>query len=199
MKFKRARNEDQIELRRQEILNACKKLLMEQGYEDTTLLAISKLISVGRTTIYNYYPTKEDLFMELCTIETETIIKELNDLYEHADKNNKDEEFKKILMTIFIKYKYLFDYYAMYVAKVLGKANKEVTDAFQEKVTVPFKDFYKKLLLFINPNLTHDRIVSFNNILWVFFTGINTLTYNKSVYEDSCKFFVEGTLALLKK
>ena len=199
MKFKRARNEDQIELRRQEILNACKKLLMEQGYEDTTLLAISKLISVGRTTIYNYYSTKEDLFMELCTIEIETPIKELNDLYDHADKNNKDVEFKNMLMTIFLKYKHLFDYYSMYIAKVLGKANKETTDAFQERVTVPFKDIFKKWLLFVNPNLTHDRIVSFNYVLWVFFTGINTLTYNKTLYEKTCEYFVDGTLALLKK
>lgn len=199
MNFKRARNDDQVELRRQEILNACKKLLMENGYEDTTLLAISKLISVGRTTIYNYYSTKEDLFMELCTIEIETLIKELNDLFDHADKNNKDEEFKKILMTIFLKYKYLFEYYSMYIAKVLGKANKEVTDAFQERVTVPFKDFYKKLLLFINPNLTHDDIVSFNYVLWVFFIGINTLTYNKTLYEKTCEHFVDSTLALLKK
>ena len=199
MKFKRARSDDQIELRKKEILNACKKLLMEKGYDDTTLLSISSLISVGRTTIYNYYPTKEDLFMELCTYETESLIKEMKDAYNKADKNKIYDEFKTMLMNVFKNYKYLFQYYAIYISKVMGKAKKENVDTFRKNISTPFKEYFRKWLLLVKPSISDEEVKRFNNVLWVFFTGINTLAYSEKVYEETCEAYVDGTILLLKK
>ena len=199
MNFKRARNDNQVELRKQEILDACKQLLLEVGYDDTTLLSVSKLISVGRTTIYNYFPTKEDMFMELCIQEGSYFINDMKEAYEKADKNNPYESFEKAMLDLFIKYKYIFDYYAIYVAKVIGKASEDNLIAFKENISIPMKDLYKKWLLLLDPSLDNDRINNLCNVLLVFFTGIHNMSKNEDRYYNTCKTFVQGTILIVKK
>ena len=199
MNFKRARNDNQVELRKQEILDACKQLLLEVGYDDTTLLSVSKLISVGRTTIYNYFPTKEDMFMELCIQEGSYFINDMKEAYEKADKSKPYESFKKAMLDLFIKYKYIFDYYAIYVAKVIGKASEDNLIAFKENISIPMKDLYKKWLLLLDPSLDNDRINNLCNVLLVFFTGIHNMSKDEDRYYNTCKTFVQGTILIVKK
>ncbi len=199
MNFKRARNDDQVVLRKQEILDACKKLLLEVGYDDTTLLSVSKLISIGRTTIYNYFPTKEDMFMELCIQEGSYFINDMKEAYEKADKSNPYESFEKAMLDLFIKYKNIFDYYAIYVAKVMGKASKETIKEFKENISIPIKELYKKWLLLINPNLDDKKINDLSNVLLVFLTGIHNMSKNDGRYRSTCETFINGTVLILKK
>ncbi len=199
MNFKRARNDNQVELRKQEILDAYKQLLLEVGYDDTTLLSVSKLISVGRTTIYNYFPTKEDMFMELCIQEGSYFINDMKEAYEKADNNNPYKSFEDAMMKLFIDYKHIFDYYAIYVAKVMGKASKDVIKVFSEKISIPIKDLYKKWLLLLNPNLDDKKISDLSNVLLVFLTGIHNMSKDEDRYYNTCKTFVQGTILIVKK
>ncbi len=199
MNFKRARNDDQVVLRKQEILDACKKLLLEVGYDDTTLLSVSKLISIGRTTIYNYFPTKEDMFMELCIQEGSYFINDMKEAYEKADKSNPYNSFEKAMLDLFIKYKYIFDYYAIYVAKDMGKASKETIKEFKENISIPIKELYKKWLLLLNPNLDDKKISDLSNVLLVFLTGIHNISKDEDRYYNTCKTFVQGTILIVKK
>lgn len=65
MEFKRARTKEQIDTRREEILDACIRLYLEKGYESVNFKTISELISVSRPSIYNYYNTKGEMFLEI--------------------------------------------------------------------------------------------------------------------------------------
>lgn len=65
MNFQRARTQEQIENRQNEIISACKKIYMEGGYEEVSLKRISDSTSFTRPAIYSYYKTKEEIFLDI--------------------------------------------------------------------------------------------------------------------------------------
>ncbi len=48
-----------------EILNSAKKLFSTKGFKDTNVAEITKMAGMATGTFYNYYPSKEKLFMEI--------------------------------------------------------------------------------------------------------------------------------------
>ena len=51
--------------REEEIVNACERLYAKMCFKDITLLHISQETSFTRTSIYNYFNTKEEIFLAL--------------------------------------------------------------------------------------------------------------------------------------
>lgn len=51
--------------RKDEIMRACEKLYRRKSFKEITLQDISRETSFTRTSIYNYYETKEEIFLEL--------------------------------------------------------------------------------------------------------------------------------------
>lgn len=47
------------------ILRAASLLFQQQGYEQTTMLDVSKACEIGVGTLYNYYPSKVDLLLAI--------------------------------------------------------------------------------------------------------------------------------------
>lgn len=65
MEFKRARNDEQIATRQDEIINACYSLFSEGKYDDITFGKISEMTSISRPSIYNYYITREEILLDV--------------------------------------------------------------------------------------------------------------------------------------
>ena len=65
MEFIRARTEEQIASRQEEIINACDVLFTQYGYEGVNFQAISDLTSLKRPTIYIYYKSKDEILLDL--------------------------------------------------------------------------------------------------------------------------------------
>jgi AcrR family transcriptional regulator len=63
--FIRARTEEQIANRQEEIINAADTLFTRYGYEGVHFKAISELTSFKRPTIYLYYKTKDEVLLDL--------------------------------------------------------------------------------------------------------------------------------------
>ncbi|MBQ7719622.1 MAG: TetR/AcrR family transcriptional regulator, partial [Clostridia bacterium] len=51
--------------RREEIVNACEKLYRTMSFRDITLKEIGREVTFSRPTIYNYFRTKEEIFLAL--------------------------------------------------------------------------------------------------------------------------------------
>ncbi len=66
--------------RREEIINACAQLYENMGFKDITLKEIANFTSFTRPSIYNYFQTKEEIFLALMQREYEVWTKELNSL-----------------------------------------------------------------------------------------------------------------------
>ncbi|MBQ6438901.1 MAG: TetR family transcriptional regulator [Mogibacterium sp.] len=56
---------DIIAQRREEIVNACEQLYQTMSFKDITLKEIGKVTSFSRPTIYNYFQSKEEIFLAL--------------------------------------------------------------------------------------------------------------------------------------
>lgn len=68
--------------RREEIVDACAQLYEEMPFKDITLLKIGERTSFTRTSIYNYFHTKEEIFLALLEREYRAWTKELDALAE---------------------------------------------------------------------------------------------------------------------
>jgi AcrR family transcriptional regulator len=55
--------------RKQDVLNAALKLFCEKGYHATTMDEIAKEAGTGKGTVYWYWKSKEDIFLELLDVK----------------------------------------------------------------------------------------------------------------------------------
>ena len=69
-----------VSARREEILAACRKLYETMSFKEITLKEIGQQTSFTRTSIYNYFETKEEIFLALFQQEYELFAKELDEL-----------------------------------------------------------------------------------------------------------------------
>ena len=79
------------EARREEIINACEKLYQTMSFKEITIKEIGNVTSFTRTSIYNYFQTKEEIFLALLKREYELWIAALKQTMDQVDTMTKDE------------------------------------------------------------------------------------------------------------
>ncbi len=79
------------EARREEIINACEELYKTKSFKEITLKDIGNVTSFTRTSIYNYFQTKEEIFLALLKREYELWIDSLKETMKRVDTMTKDE------------------------------------------------------------------------------------------------------------
>ena len=98
--------------RRDEIINACEKLYTTMNFKDITLKDISVETSFSRPSIYNYFRTKEEIFLALMQREYELWAAELNALA-RENENMTAENFASALAQTLEKREQLLKLLAM--------------------------------------------------------------------------------------
>ena len=88
------------DIRKEEIVNVCEELYRTENFKDITIKSIGEKTSFSRTSIYNYFETKEEIFLALFQREYEIWIDDLNKLYEENNKMTKEEFAKGLAKTI---------------------------------------------------------------------------------------------------
>ncbi len=86
--------------RKEEIINACEELYKIKSFKEITLKDISEKTTFSRPSIYNYFQTKEEIFLALLKREYERWLKDLEDIYIKNDKLEKTEFAKQIALSI---------------------------------------------------------------------------------------------------
>ena len=77
--------------RKEEIISACRKLYETMSFKDITLKEIGQQTSFTRTSIYNYFETKEEIFLALFAQEYELFAEDLDRLLEQREMLPPDE------------------------------------------------------------------------------------------------------------
>ena len=77
--------------RKEEIISACRKLYETMSFKDITLKEIGKQTTFTRTSIYNYFETKEEIFLALFAQEYELFAEDLDRLLEQREMLPPDE------------------------------------------------------------------------------------------------------------
>ncbi len=86
--------------RKNEILDACAKLYETWGFKDITLKEISSVTSFSRPSIYNYFRTKEEIFLGLLTREYELWTSDVKAILNQNESLAADELASKLAETL---------------------------------------------------------------------------------------------------
>ena len=76
-------------VRKEEIINACEELYKTTSFNEISIKLISEKTTFSRPSIYNYFNTKEEIFLALVTREYYKWIEDLNKIY---NKNSLSKE-----------------------------------------------------------------------------------------------------------
>lgn len=86
--------------RKEEIVNACEELYKTMSFKEITMKEIGEVTSFTRTSIYNYFQTKEEIFLALLQREYELWIADLNEIMEKYPALSKEEFADKLARSL---------------------------------------------------------------------------------------------------
>ena len=89
-----------IAQRREEIINACEKLYQTMSFKEITLKEIGKETSFSRPAIYNYFQTKEEIFLGLFELEYKRWNEDLEKILEENDSLTRTQIAEKIARSL---------------------------------------------------------------------------------------------------
>ena len=89
-----------IEKRREEIVNACEELYQTMSFKEITLKEIGNVTEFSRPTIYNYFQTKEEIFLALFKREYDRWNEELRAVADENEALSKKEIADKIAASL---------------------------------------------------------------------------------------------------
>ncbi len=91
---------ERTQARREEIIHACSKLYETMGFKEITIKEIAAFTSFTRPSIYNYFQTKEEIFLGLLQQEYELWTEELDRLSFSGKGSSRLEAADKIARTL---------------------------------------------------------------------------------------------------
>lgn len=93
-------NKDHSDLRKEEIINACEILYDKYHFKDITIKLISEQTTFSRPSIYNYFETKEEIFLALFKREYEKWTKEIKEIIAKNNSLTKEDFAVKLARTV---------------------------------------------------------------------------------------------------
>lgn len=160
--------------RREEIINACEKLYQKLSFKEITLKEIGKATSFSRPTIYNYFETKEEIFLALYEREYARWNNELKVIYSENNKLSIEKLADKISTSLANREQLL---------KLLAMNNYDMEANSREELLVSFKVAYgesinnlKMILKKFCPKMTDGKIERFIFVFFPFMFGIYPYT-----------------------
>ncbi len=161
------------------ILNTAKEILYNDGYNSLSMRNVAKACNIGLGTIYNYYPTKKSLVIEMMTcywsefiIKTQTIVKSDNEFYNKLKKIFDD-------LSIFIKtFKEIWLKPELYANPDYVKDGVEKEDIYIEKLVLLIED------ILIKENKIKGSITSYELAKFIVLNYITIVQMSTFKYSD---------------
>ena len=160
--------------RKEEIVNACEQLYQTMSFKDITLKEIGNVTSFTRTSIYNYFQTKEEIFLALYEREYDRWNEELEAILHDNEALSREELADKIAASIANRQQLL---------KLLSMNNYDMEANSRPELLVSFKEAYGKsmknvcrLLEKFCPGMSVEEMQNFIYIFFPFMFGIYPYT-----------------------
>ena len=134
--------------RKEEIINACEKLYQTMSFKEITLKEIGKETSFSRTSIYNYFQTKEEIFLALLKREYDDWISQMEEAIASHDSMSNDE-IAEILAQTLNEHQQLL--------KIMSMNHYDLEENSRMELLVEFKISYGKALQTVSKMLEKFR------------------------------------------
>ena len=127
------------EFRRSELLTAARAVFGKKGFHDASIEEIAELAEVAKGTVYLYYRSKKDLYLEALKFGVESLNRELKTRAEEAqDCRTALQVLTETKLTFFEENLDFFRIYYSELAKLPGHpaANAMVRDLYAEQAAI---------------------------------------------------------------
>lgn len=169
-KSKAIKNNDISIKRKEEIVSACEKLYKKMSFRDITIKDIAKETTFTRASIYNYFETKEEIFLALYEKEYYIWNDDLEEILMSVKKFTKSSFADNIAKTLEKR---------VMLLKLMAMNNYDMEENSRLECLTSFKvaylktiDTFSKLLSKFNPLLSKKDI---NDIIYMFYPFIYAL------------------------
>ena len=150
--------------RKEEIISACEKLYQTMSFKDITLKEIGNETSFSRPTIYNYFQTKEEIFLALFEREYVRWNAELQSILQDNETLSKEQIADELATSLANRGQLL---------KLLSMNNFDMEANSRPELLVSFKVAYGESIKCVRSILTkfcpEKSPQEIQNILYVFF------------------------------
>lgn len=167
-------SEELTSARKEEIVDACAALYKTMGFRDITIRDIGAKTSFTRTSIYNYFQTKEEIFLALLQREHERWITDLEELAQR-DNSLSIEEFADGMARILEKRGCMLKLMSMNLYDMEGNSRLENLVAFKLAYAGALRAV-TCCLEKVFPNMTMDGIQAFLYAFFPFLFGVYPYT-----------------------
>ena len=166
--------EEQIARKREEIVGACEQLYQTRSFREITLKDIGNITSFSRPTIYNYFETKEEIFLALFQREYDRWNEDLTAILDGNERLTKAELSDKIAASLAGRTQLL---------KLLSMNNYDMEANSRQELLTAFKQSYGRsmhlmcmLLEKYCPDMSATEIQNFIYTFYPFMFGIYPYT-----------------------
>ena len=181
-KDKTIKNNDISAKRKEEIVSACEKLYKTMSFRDITIKDIAKETTFTRASIYNYFETKEEIFLALYEKEYYIWNDDLEEILKSVKKFTKSSFADKIAKTLEKR---------VMLLKLMAMNNYDMEENSRLECLISFKVAYlktistfSKLLSKFNPLLSKKEI---DDVIYMFYPFIYALYPYSHVTEKQMK------------
>ena len=165
---------EQIAQKREEIINACEQLYRTMSFREITLKEIGGITSFSRPTIYNYFETKEEIFLALFKREYDRWNEQLSAIHDHNEQLTKAQLAEQIAQSLAERQQLL---------KLLSMNNYDMEANSRQEMLASFKQSYgeslhrvRMLLEKFCPDMSVRDIQNFIYTFFPFMFGIYPYT-----------------------
>lgn len=165
---------EQIAQKRDEIISACEQLYQTMSFREITLKEIGTITSFSRPTIYNYFQTKEEIFLALFQREYDRWNEDLAAILDENEKLTKAELSDKIAASLAGRDQLL---------KLLSMNNYDMESNSRQEMLTAFKQSYGQSMQLMSmllekfcPDMSAADIQDFIYTFYPFMFGIYPYT-----------------------
>ncbi len=150
--------------RREEIMNACEELYKTMGFKEITLKDISKVTSFSRPSIYNYFQSKEEIFLAILEREYRLWIADIKQMLNDHPTQTRDEFARNLSKTV-VKRDLLLKIIAMNHYDMESGSRPERVTEFKRA----YGDSLRAVTLCLETYFPNMKVSEIQEFLYVFF------------------------------
>ena len=176
---------EQFNARRDEIINACALAYETTSFKDLTIKDIGNATSLTRTSIYNYFQTKEEIFLALIEREYDLWNADLTDILENNEKLSVEEFADKIANSLEKRSQLL---------KIMSMNHYDMEENSRMERLVDFKVAYGNSLRLVGlclqkffPTMSVNEVQGFLYVFFPFMFGIYPYTFVTDKQREAMK------------
>ena len=155
---------EEIARKREEIINACEQLYQTMSFREITLKEISKITSFSRPTIYNYFETKEEIFLGLFQREYDRWNEDLTAILDGNERLTKKELADRIAGSLAGREQLL---------KLLAMNNYDMEANSRQELLNTFKQSYggsmHRMCMLLEKFCPDMSVTDIQNFIYIFF------------------------------